>query len=97
MTHVNQMATGLDLLCDLSLAMDAEGEGAQLRYNDEDAMNALQVFMHVTQNILFHNMCDKGIHGDPAVRIATKRAHELKRCFYGLTGIDSGTFYQDKP
>ena len=87
------IATILDSLCDTTLHLDAENESEGIRYTEEDVMNALQVFMHVTGNYAIHKLMDE--HGQDMNKVEHMQmnAAKLADWLLDMTGINSRTFY----
>ena len=68
--------------------------GASIRYDESDAMNALQIFMHVCNNIAIHGYMDNGTPLEETLPIHEEKGRKLAEVFKELTGIDSRTFYK---
>ena len=91
-----EIASILDKLCDTTLHLDAENESADIRYNEDDVMNALQIFSHVTGNYTIHRLMDKNGHDMDKADQMIKHYKKLSEWLLKTTGINSRTFYSPK-
>lgn len=92
------MAQVLDELSSATLELDASMESEDIRYTEEDVMNALQIAMHVWQNAQIHNGFDK--EGITNMKDWSKRNlgvwKRLSALVYEITGVNSRTYYKEK-
>lgn len=88
-----EVSARLDELSDDTLSIDADEVGDEISYTEQDAMNALQIFMHVCSNISIHHYMKSGIPLHDTVPAHVKKAKKLSILFKEFTGIDSRTFY----
>lgn len=86
----------LDELAGYCLDLDAEDLAKHAEYSDEDCMNVLIIFNHVTANRLIHKMRELRVDLEGGCDIAAHAGEDLGALFKGRTGIDPKKFLKQK-
>lgn len=89
-----KIAQILDELGDVCLTLDADNTSADIAYTEDDAMNALIIFMHVTSNIAIHRHMREGMKPSKQMSLHIRQAEILRTVFTDITGIDPRQFYK---
>lgn len=87
------MAAALEYLADSAVEIDASGNGEDIRYNEDDAMNALMVFMHVVNNVAIHKYEDEGTPVKRSLPHHIKQAKDLRLWFMRMVGVDPHKYF----
>lgn len=88
-----EMAAALDFLSGSALEMDAAGASEDIRYTEDDAINALLIFMHIVNNVAIHKYED---HQTPMRRSLPhhiKQAKEMRKWFIRMVGVDPHRYF----
>lgn len=89
-----QVAQILEELGGVCLSLDADNTSAEIAYTDQDAMNALIIFMHVTSNVSIHRNIRDGMLPQKQIGLHIRHAEILRSIFTDITGIDPRQFYK---
>ena len=92
-----QMAMLLDDLSNVALTLDAKNESSEIRYHEDDVINALTIFMHVCGNFAIHQYIDKKIEAPKSLKHHIKCAEKLRKWMIDMTGIDPHKYFSQKP
>lgn len=87
------MAEAIEYLSDEAIELDAAGKSEEIRYNEDDAINALILFMHITNNVAIHRYHDKGTPIERSLPHHIKQGKELRQWFIRMVGIDPHKYY----